>query len=63
LDAGLVDKLQAFIAPVIIGGEGAASPVAGRGVLRMADAWRLERTRLEAIGPDWLITGYPARKG
>jgi diaminohydroxyphosphoribosylaminopyrimidine deaminase/5-amino-6-(5-phosphoribosylamino)uracil reductase len=62
-DAGLVDKLHTFIAPVIIGGEGAASPVAGRGVLRMADAWRLERTRLEAIGTDWLITGYPVRRG
>lgn len=62
-DAGLVDKLQAFIAPVIIGGEGAASPVEGRGVLRLADAWRLERTRLEAIGTDWLVTGYPVRRG
>jgi diaminohydroxyphosphoribosylaminopyrimidine deaminase/5-amino-6-(5-phosphoribosylamino)uracil reductase len=62
-DAGLVDKLQAFIAPVIIGGEGAASPVEGRGVLRLADSWRLERTRLEAIGTDWLVTGYPVRRG
>jgi diaminohydroxyphosphoribosylaminopyrimidine deaminase/5-amino-6-(5-phosphoribosylamino)uracil reductase len=62
-DNGLVDKLHAFIAPVIIGGEGAASPVAGRGILRLADAWRLERTRLEAVGSDWLITGYPVRRG
>jgi diaminohydroxyphosphoribosylaminopyrimidine deaminase/5-amino-6-(5-phosphoribosylamino)uracil reductase len=62
-DAGLVDKLHAFIAPVIIGGEGAASPVEGRGVLRLADAWRLDSARLEAVGLDWLITGYPVRRG
>jgi diaminohydroxyphosphoribosylaminopyrimidine deaminase/5-amino-6-(5-phosphoribosylamino)uracil reductase len=60
-DAGLVDKVQAFIAPVIIGGEGAASPVEGEGVSHMAKAWRLERPRLESVGADWLVTGYPVR--
>jgi len=58
-DAGLVDKVHAFIAPVIIGGVEAASPVAGHGVQQMPDAWRLQRTKLEPIGVDWLITGYP----
>jgi diaminohydroxyphosphoribosylaminopyrimidine deaminase/5-amino-6-(5-phosphoribosylamino)uracil reductase len=57
-DAGLVDKVHAFIAPVIIGGVEAASPVAGHGVQQMPDAWRLQRTKLEPIGADWLITGY-----
>lgn len=60
-DAGLVDKVHAFIAPVIIGGAEAASPVAGQGVPAMAQAWRLQRTNLEPIGADWLITGYPDR--
>ena len=58
-DAGLVDKVMAFIAPVIIGGIQAASPVEGTGASRMAGAWRLTRTNLQAVGPDWLVTGYP----
>ena len=58
-DNGLVDKVQAFVAPVIIGGIGAASPVEGAGAELMAHAMRLERTSIRQIGPDWLITGYP----
>ena len=59
-DRGMVDKVYAFIAPVIVGGEGAPSPVEGRGAATMDAAWRLNRSRLEPIGPDWLIIGYPA---
>ena len=62
-DAGLVDKVQAFVAPVIIGGETAASPVEGWGAISMSETWRLERTNCAAIGDDWLITGYPGLKG
>jgi diaminohydroxyphosphoribosylaminopyrimidine deaminase/5-amino-6-(5-phosphoribosylamino)uracil reductase len=62
-DAGLVHKIHAFIAPVIIGGIQAASPVEGRGAVHLGDAWRMERCRIEPIGPDWLITGYPAKRG
>ena len=58
-DAGLVDKVFAFIAPVIIGGAQSASPVEGTGPELMAGAHRLRRTRLEQYRPDWLITGYP----
>ena len=62
LDAGLVDQVQAFIAPALIGGSDAPSPIGGGGAAVMGDAWRLERTTLEAIGADWLITGYPTRQ-
>ena len=58
-DAGLVDKVQAFVAPVIIGGLEAASPVEGAGAELMAHAARLERISFRQVGPDWLITGYP----
>ena len=61
-DAGLVDKVQAFVAPVVIGGEEAASPVEGWGAGSMGEAWRLSYTSLRAVGEDWLITGYPARE-
>ena len=59
LDARLIDRVDAFVAPMLIGGAGAPSPIAGAGATVIADALRLERARLEPIGPDWLITGYP----
>ena len=63
LDAGLIDKVYAFVAPALIGGAGAPSPIEGNGATVMADVTRLERTRVEQIGPDWLIAGYPTRGG
>ena len=61
-DMGLVDKVYAFVAPVIVGGETSLSPVEGTGVAAMANAWRLAETRTEQIGPDWLIIGYPRKQ-
>ena len=51
LEAGLVDRLHAFSAPVLIGGDGRAG-VRGLGVERMADVrrWRVVETR--CLGPD-----------
>ena len=63
LDAGLIDKVYAFVAPMLIGGAEASSPIGGNGATVMADVWHLERTDLEQIGPDWLITGYPTHGG
>jgi diaminohydroxyphosphoribosylaminopyrimidine deaminase/5-amino-6-(5-phosphoribosylamino)uracil reductase len=54
----LVDKVLAFIAPIIIGGKEAKTPVAGKGVERIAQALRLSRIRLERLGEDMLICGY-----
>ena len=61
-DAGLVDKVCAFIAPVIVGGAAAIPPVAGLGVPQMSEAWDVDGATLERLGPDWLITGYPRRR-
>ena len=61
-DAGLVDKVYAFVAPLIVGGETSLSPVEGSGVSLMGDAWYLAETRTEQIGPDWLIIGYPRKE-
>ena len=60
-DDGLVDKVYAFIAPVVIGGANAASPVEGAGSELMAHTHRLESTSIRQVGADWLITGYPRR--
>jgi diaminohydroxyphosphoribosylaminopyrimidine deaminase/5-amino-6-(5-phosphoribosylamino)uracil reductase len=61
-DRGLVDKVLAFVSPVIVGGSGAASPVEGLGVSTMGGAWRVEEAAAQRIGEDWLITGYPRRQ-
>jgi diaminohydroxyphosphoribosylaminopyrimidine deaminase/5-amino-6-(5-phosphoribosylamino)uracil reductase len=56
-DQGLVDKVVAFIAPIIIGGE-ARSAVAGLGVDKLLDAHHLERVNITRFGPDVMISGY-----
>jgi diaminohydroxyphosphoribosylaminopyrimidine deaminase/5-amino-6-(5-phosphoribosylamino)uracil reductase len=62
-DRRLVDKVVAFIAPIIIGGAEAKTAVAGGGVDRVADSFRLERVRVEKFGDDLMISGYVAVKG
>ena len=57
-DLGLVDKVIAFVSPVIVGGQTAPTPVAGAGFERMADTLRLERVRWDRYGRDMAITGY-----
>ncbi len=61
-DGDLVDKVFAFIAPSVIGGATAASPVEGQGAEHMAQALKIERTSMREIGDDWLIVGYPQVK-
>jgi len=57
-DAGLVDRVQAVVAPLIIGGAEAPLAVAGRGVERMADALRLQNVTIRALGADTMIQGF-----
>lgn len=57
-DGGLVDKVIAFIAPVIIGGREAVTAVAGVGVERVADSLKLERVSVESFGQDLMVSGY-----
>jgi diaminohydroxyphosphoribosylaminopyrimidine deaminase / 5-amino-6-(5-phosphoribosylamino)uracil reductase len=57
--AGLVDKVYAYIAPIVVGGREAPGPVAGSGVEHLADALRLSDAELQTLDSDFLITGYP----
>ena len=57
-DQGLVDKVVACIAPTIIGGEQAPSPVRGVGVEHVADAKSLDRVEVLQLGRDVVVTGY-----
>ena len=57
LEAGCVDEVWAFIAPKIIGGEGAKTPVAGKGIEKMSDAIQLQNIDIQNINGDILIKG------
>ena len=57
---GLVDKVCAFVAPVLVGGRDAPTPWDGAGPQAMADALRLERVSVERLEDDLMVVGYPA---
>ncbi|MFC1962644.1 bifunctional diaminohydroxyphosphoribosylaminopyrimidine deaminase/5-amino-6-(5-phosphoribosylamino)uracil reductase RibD [Chloroflexota bacterium] len=57
-DHKLVDKVVAFIAPVIIGGKEARSAVEGGGVEKVSEAFRLERVRIDSVEDNLLLQGY-----
>ncbi len=62
-DRRLVDRVIAFIAPIIIGGGEAKTAVAGKGVDKVVDSLRLERVGVEKLGDDLVVSGYVAAKG
>ena len=57
-DCRLVDKVIAFIAPVIIGGNKAKTAVEGKGVDKVVDSLKLERVSGEKLGEDLIVSGY-----
>ena len=57
-DSGLVDKVLAFVSPMIIGGDEAKSAVGGNGTRKIADALRLKRVKMLEFGDNVLISGY-----
>lgn len=57
LRLGLVHRVQAYIAPKLIGGSAAHGPVGGAGIARMADALQLDGTTITRLGEDILIEG------
>ena len=61
-DQRLVDKVAAFVAPVIVGGRKAPTPVAGEGASDIGEALRLVDIRRTQLGLDILTTGYVPKK-
>lgn len=61
-DAGLVDKVHAVIAPLIVGARGARAAVEGRGAGVMAEALRLRGVSVRRLGDDILVSGYAGRE-
>ena len=56
LDAGEVDEIRLFVAPVVVGGSNARDPLEGAGVERIADATRALALHVERVADDVLIT-------
>lgn len=57
-----VQKVLAFIAPKIIGGSIAPTPVGDLGFTTMTEALALERVEMRLVGTDCLIEGYLPQK-
>lgn len=53
----LVDKVYFFIAPKIVGGKEAKTPVAGTGILNLQEALALKDIQIEKLEEDILIIG------
>ena len=54
---GLIDEVYAFVAPKLVGGKEAKTPVEGKGFERVSEAVELKRVEVETIGKDILIHG------
>ena len=59
--AGVVDKVMCYVAPKILGGRDAITPVEGDGVASVDEAIPLERMQARALGEDLLIEAYVKR--
>jgi diaminohydroxyphosphoribosylaminopyrimidine deaminase / 5-amino-6-(5-phosphoribosylamino)uracil reductase len=55
---GTVQKVMAFIAPKLIGGTSAPSPIGDLGLTAMTEALELKKVQIQAIASDILIEGY-----
>jgi diaminohydroxyphosphoribosylaminopyrimidine deaminase/5-amino-6-(5-phosphoribosylamino)uracil reductase len=62
IEAGLVNKVTFFVAPIIIGGQDAPSAIGGGGAEKIADALQLEQVEVRQFGRDLEVTGYPKNK-
>ena len=56
-DARAIDEVHVFLAPKLCGGGSAASPIAGNGIERIAEALRVEDFELQRVGPDLYVSG------
>jgi len=57
LAADLVDRLYLFVAPCLLGGAQARTPIEGPGAPRLEDCWRVKNLRTRRVGEEVLITG------
>jgi diaminohydroxyphosphoribosylaminopyrimidine deaminase/5-amino-6-(5-phosphoribosylamino)uracil reductase len=56
LDAGEIDEIRLFLAPLLLGGSAARDPLEGEGVERISEALRALTMSCETVGEDLLIS-------
>jgi len=56
LDAGEIDEIRLFLAPLLLGGSAARDPLEGKGVERISEALRALTCECESVGEDLLIS-------
>jgi diaminohydroxyphosphoribosylaminopyrimidine deaminase/5-amino-6-(5-phosphoribosylamino)uracil reductase len=56
LDAGEIDEIRLFLAPLLLGGSAARDPLEGEGVERISEALRAITFECESVGEDLLIS-------
>ncbi len=57
VEAGVVDRVAWFLAPILIGGIGAPSAIGGAGAAELSGAARVRDMRVEHVGDDILVRG------
>jgi diaminohydroxyphosphoribosylaminopyrimidine deaminase / 5-amino-6-(5-phosphoribosylamino)uracil reductase len=62
-DAGQIDEVHAFIAPRLVGGADAPSPIAGAGLAEMSQALVLDEPAVRQVGSDVYVSGRVYRTG
>lgn len=61
LDAGMIDEVHVFVAPILAGGEHARTPIGGEGVKQIAAACRLAGSEVLAVGDNVYVRGFADR--
>jgi diaminohydroxyphosphoribosylaminopyrimidine deaminase / 5-amino-6-(5-phosphoribosylamino)uracil reductase len=56
LDAGEIDEIRLFLAPLLLGGSAARDPLEGKGVARISEALRALSFDCERVGEDLLVS-------
>jgi diaminohydroxyphosphoribosylaminopyrimidine deaminase/5-amino-6-(5-phosphoribosylamino)uracil reductase len=56
LDAGEIDEIRLFLAPLLLGGRTARDPLEGEGVERIAEAVHAQTLECERVGEDLLVS-------
>jgi len=62
LEAHIVDKVQVYVAPKLIGGETAKTPVGGEGIEKLSQAFSVIELKASTVGEDILLEGYLSKK-
>lgn len=57
LQSGIVNRIQAYIAPKLLGGSDAVTAVEGKGIADPKDAFELEKLELTRLGADIMLEG------